>query len=164
MISLVGSWETVIYVSDRLPVFFPVKEQQSLLKYQRSMWAKDVNFIENSKHKLSFVLANFDSEDKHTSLIEETNGDMKHQPTSLNNHAEKRKANCQSVSTDDLGAYIESPEKRRKRPESSIPTDLLASYFNPEIFKQTQINKADNINSDVLFLHAEQQDKSHDDS
>ena len=164
MINLVGSWETVIYVSDRLPVFFPVKEQQSLLKYHRSMWAKDVNFIENSKHKLSFVLAKFDSSDKDTFLIGKTNGDMKNQSKSLNSHAEKRRANCESVSTDELRAHHESSEKRRKRPESSIPTDLLASYFNPEIFKQTQINKADNINADVLYLHGDQQNKPNDDS
>lgn len=159
MINLVGRWETVIYVSDRLPVFFPVKEQQSLLKYQRSMWAKDVNFIENAKHKLSFMLESSESfvidnpEPKRYSELAE------HVQLS-SAHAEKRKANRNIKLIDDKNAYLESPEKRRKIPNPSIPADLLANYFNPEIFKQTQINNPDDNTSETPISRSNKTDNS----
>ena len=159
MINLVGRWETVIYVSDRLPVFFPVKEQQSLLKYQRSMWAKDVNFIENAKHKLSFMLESSESfvidnpEPKRYSELAE------HVQLS-SAHAEKRKANRNIKLIDDKNTYLESPEKRRKIPNPSIPADLLANYFNPEIFKQTQINNPDDNTSETPISRSNKTDNS----
>lgn len=157
MIDLVGPWETVIYVSDRLPVFFSTKDQQNLLKHQRSMWAKDVNFIENSKHRISYMLSDDGSLLRDNNVPKES-CHFKEQYLTPDPHAEKRKADFSQNHANSSDINFLSPEKKRKLPDSTIPAELLANYFDPEIFKQTQI-KSSAIYEDDNPLGTSQQTK-----
>ncbi|XBW34720.1 hypothetical protein QEN19_000287 [Hanseniaspora menglaensis] len=137
MVELVGNWETVIYVSDRLPVYFGPKEQQNLFKYQKSMWAKDVNFIENSKHHISYFLINDVSIKKEKEYLDKNSKDLKAviEKQSIENPS------CNIKNTPvSTNLTIRHSEKSGSQ-KVAIPTELLANYFNPEIFKQTQIHK-----------------------
>jgi hypothetical protein len=147
MIELVGPWESVIYVSDRLPMFFSTKDQQNLLKHQRSMWAKDVNFIENSKHRISYILSDDGSLLRDNSVPKES-PHFKEQYLTPDPHAEKRKADFSQNHANSSDINFLSPEKKRKLPDSTIPAELLANYFDPEIFKQTQIKRSGTYDDD----------------
>lgn len=152
MVGLVGKWETVIYVSDRLPIYFGPKEQQALLKFHRGMWSKDVNFVENSKHTITYFLETKVSTDNY--LATKTfNDDHQNKHPNPNRGGmpiiaeDEQKTSERSVNKNIVGKQNHDPfEKRRKTPSSSIPIELLANYFNPEIFKQTQIYKKNEEN------------------
>lgn len=148
MVGLVGKWETVIYVSDRLPVYFGPKEQQSLFKFQRNMWAKDVNFMENFKHKITYFLENklLNDIDMNSKKLNDFNlnkqlNSYKNITSDIPDNSEVNAAKTFNRNNKASGIAKQQNdliEKRRKTP-TSIPTELLANYFNPEIFKQTQI-------------------------
>lgn len=163
MIDLVGPWESVIYVSDRLPVFFSSKDQQNLLSYHRSMWAKDVNFIENSKHRISYILSGDPSSLKDNNVPKQSSH-FEEQHLIPGSHAEKRKANFGPNYANPGDKNLLSPEKRRKLPDSTIPAELLANYFDPEIFKQTQINRSPtyDVDNSLGTYRQTKRSKTHD--
>lgn len=165
MVGLVGKWETVIYVSDRLPVYFGPKEQQSLFRFQRNMWAKDVNFMENSKHKITYFLDSKSSNnDLNSKKLNNFIMEKQHDSTEDIVSGNRDIIDLNAAKTFDMNNKVsvtqkhqnDLTEKRRKTPTSSIPTELLANYFNPEIFKQTQIYKkargGDISESDISVL------------